>query len=442
MTSGVDYAEILESQAEQLSDLQNIGSALVLAPHPDDESLGCGGTIARLRAMGHDVHVLFVSDGTLSHPNSQTYPAPRLRDLREQEARAALQILGVADNACSFMRLPDRHVPLPHEPGFAEAVAVVTTLIDQLKPTTVFMPWRCDPHPDHRASWHIGQAALANHPTPVRVLEYLIWLWELGTPADRPNSDEVRVWRVPISEVMVQRDQAIAAHQSQVTHLIDDDPTGFYLSPELLTHFARPRELFLETMPKNTLPQTYFDSVYQASADPWSFETSPYEREKYATTISVLPNERYQSAFEIGCSIGVLTQLIADRCDKLLAVDASELPLETARARLASYPSVAIEQMAVPDQFPDGTFDLMLLSEVGYYLSPPDLERARQWLVDHLQPGGHLLLVHWTPFVPDYPLTGAQVHDFFMETAQPGGPLQHLLNKRQETYRLDLFQKK
>ena len=194
-------------------------------------------------------------------------------------------------------------------------------------------------------------------------------------------------------------------------------------------------------MPQNTLPQAYFDSVYQASDDPWSFETSPYEREKYATTISALPNDHYQSGFEIGCSIGVLTQLLAERCDKLVAVDASELPLKTARERLAHYANVTIEQMAIPDQFPDGMFDLILLSEVGYYLSRPDLERARQWLIDHLQPGGHLLLVHWTPFVPDYPLTGDEVHDFFMETAQPDGPLRHLLNKREETYRLDLFQK-
>ena len=193
--------------------------------------------------------------------------------------------------------------------------------------------------------------------------------------------------------------------------------------------------------PQTTLNQAYFDSVYQANNDPWSFATSPYEREKYQTTISVLPNARYRSAFEIGCSIGVLTQLLADRCDNLLAVDASELPLKTARERLANYPSVTIEQMAIPAQFPDGLFDLILLSEVGYYLSKPDLSRARQWLTDHLEPGGHLLLVHWTPFVPDYPLTGDEVHDFFMEAAHPGGSLRHLLNKREETYRLDLFQK-
>ena len=79
--------------------------------------------------------------------------------------------------------------------------------------------------------------------------------------------------------------------------------------------------------------------------------------------------------------------------------------------------------MSIPGEFPNDAFDLIILSEVGYYLSMPDLERARQLLVDSLNPGGHLLLVHWTPFVHDYPLTGDQVHDFFSEAApQPARP--------------------
>ena len=194
--------------------------------------------------------------------------------------------------------------------------------------------------------------------------------------------------------------------------------------------------------PSDSLNQTYFDSVYKANADPWSFETSDYERQKYEATMAALPNARYTYAFEIGCSIGVLTKRLADRCNRILAVDASEIPLEAARARLASRTSVAIQQMSVPDEFPNDKFDLILLSEVGYYFAKPDLERLRKSLIDHLKPSGHLLLVHWTPEVHDYPLTGDQVHDFFLESAESNGPLSHLTNQRAETYRLDLFQKK
>ena len=194
--------------------------------------------------------------------------------------------------------------------------------------------------------------------------------------------------------------------------------------------------------PSTSLDKAYFDRVYEANDDPWSFATSPYEYQKYQATMAALPRAHYANAFEIGCSIGVLTQMLADRCDHLLAVDASELPLKTARERLATYANVIIQPMSIPGEFPDDTFDLIILSEVGYYLSMPDLERARQLLVDNLRPGGHLLLVHWTPFVHDYPLTGDQVHDFFLEAAQPEGPLTHLTNQRESTYRLDLFGKK
>lgn len=249
MNSGNSQAPILENSAAPLTDLGSIGSALVLAPHPDDESLGCGGTIAQLRALRYDVHIVFMSDGTLSHPHSAAYPAGRLRDLRESEAREAMRILTVDPEACTFLRYRDRHVPPMDTPGFSEAATALASLLDRLKPSTLFVPWRRDPHPDHRASWQIGQEALRRAAYRPRVLEYLIWLWELGTPEDIPDPDEVQLWKVSIDAVLDQRNRAIAAHRSQVTRLIDDDPTAFYLSPELLRHFEPPRELFLENRP-------------------------------------------------------------------------------------------------------------------------------------------------------------------------------------------------
>ena len=189
----------------------------------------------------------------------------------------------------------------------------------------------------------------------------------------------------------------------------------------------------------NSLTTAYFDDVYRANDDPWSFATSDYERGKYAATLAVLPNETYENAFEIGCSIGVLTQQLARRCKHLLAVDASELPLRQARERLADSPQVTIERLSIPGEFPDDQFDLILLSEVGYYLSMDDLKKTQQLMLAHLTRGGHLLLVHWTPVVPDYPLTGDQVHDSFLELAATNGPLTHLTGQRAEQYRLDLF---
>ncbi|WBA41674.1 class I SAM-dependent DNA methyltransferase [Hymenobacter canadensis] len=193
----------------------------------------------------------------------------------------------------------------------------------------------------------------------------------------------------------------------------------------------------------NTLPPDYFEAVYRANTDPWNFETSPYEHAKYADTLAALPPERhYASGFEVGCSLGVLTEMLAPRCRHLLSIDVAEAPLVRARQRCAHLPQVEFQRLTLPDDFPtDRRFDLMVLSEVGYYWAMPDLERVATALLSALQPGGHLLLVHWTPPVHDYPLTGDEVHDFFLSQAGSGAPLTHVHGHRAAQYRLDLLSK-
>ena len=205
-----------------------------------------------------------------------------------------------------------------------------------------------------------------------------------------------------------------------------------------MAHYLKPMN---ENQP-NTLPPAYFRDVYRANDDPWSFETSPYEREKYATTLAALPRPHYARAFEIGCSLGVLTAQLAPRCGHLLAVDVAAAPLERARQRCAGLPQVELRVLRVPEEFPAGQFELILLSEVGYYWSPADLARAAEQLVAALPPGGQLLLVHWTPPVHDYPLTGDEVHAYFLQQATADGPLRHLTGQRHATYRLDLLEKR
>lgn len=190
---------------------------------------------------------------------------------------------------------------------------------------------------------------------------------------------------------------------------------------------------------KQSLPPSYFDTLYSDNPDPWQFETSEYEANKYAATIAALPKPLYRSAFEIGCSIGVLTQKLAKRCESLLSVDVSELALSKATGRCQNLSHVRCNIMRVPEQFPDQTFDLILVSEVGYYWCWEDLKKAQQLMLDHLEPGGHLLLVHWTLYAKDYPLSGDEVHDSFLELTPT--KLRHLQGQREEQYRLDLFKR-
>lgn len=224
----------------------SFGPTLVVAPHPDDESLGCGGAIALLRDAGTPVHVLVVSDGAGSHPHSLRYPAPCLRALREQEELAALDALGVPRSAATFLRLPDTAVPAAGDAGFIAAVGACRTLLVEHGIRTVLAPWRREPHCDHRAANEIARAALAGCIRPARLLEYPIWTWTLGEPDDAPAAHEARAWRLPIAGVLPRKLAAIAAHRSQTTDLIDDDAEGFRLLPEQIALFARPWELFLE----------------------------------------------------------------------------------------------------------------------------------------------------------------------------------------------------
>jgi SAM-dependent methyltransferase len=186
-----------------------------------------------------------------------------------------------------------------------------------------------------------------------------------------------------------------------------------------------------------SLPPSYFAQIYQANLDPWNFETSLYEREKYLASLAALPLKRYRRAFEVGGSIGVLTRMLADRCDRLLSIDVSSLAQARAKVRCADQPQVEFQIMQFPGETPNQTFDLIVLSEVGYYLSEKDLLMARDWIVNALRPGGHLLLVHWTPLVEDYPLTGDEVHDLFL--AITPAPLICVFSSRKTHYRINVL---
>jgi SAM-dependent methyltransferase len=155
-----------------------------------------------------------------------------------------------------------------------------------------------------------------------------------------------------------------------------------------------------------TLGAGYFDAMYKAAPDPWGFEERWYERRKYAISLAQLPHRRYRSAFEPGCSIGVL----ARRCDRLLSCDVAAAAVRTATRRTRGLPNVRIERRQIPAQWPAGSFDLVVFSEMLYYFGDRDLEEVLDRGVRALRPGGTLLAVHWRHPVADYPRSGDDVH--------------------------------
>jgi predicted TPR repeat methyltransferase len=196
----------------------------------------------------------------------------------------------------------------------------------------------------------------------------------------------------------------------------------------------------MKRIPTRSVPPEYFDAKYAEKLDYWAFASSAYEASKYADTIRSLPARYYQNAFEIGCSIGVLTAQLATRAAKLLAIDVADRALVAARAHCLALSNVHVTKMQFPKERPakSACFDLIVVSEVGYYWSWEELNVAQDAIEDNLEAGGHLALVHWTPVVSDYPLTGDEVHESFK--GRPGLSLLH--GHRATTYRLDVLEKR
>lgn len=224
-----------------LDALAGVGGLVIVAPHPDDESLGCGGLIAAARAAGRSVRLLVISDGCGSHTHSALYPPDRLRTLREAETLRAAALLGLEADAVTFLRLPDAHVP--HTGRRArEAADAVVAAASACAASAVFVTWRHDPHCDHAASAAI--VALARPQLAgVRIYEYPVWGWTL--PPDTEVGPAPQGLRLDVSAHRDAKMRAVAAHESQTTHLICDDPTGFRLEPDMIARLCGPYERFV-----------------------------------------------------------------------------------------------------------------------------------------------------------------------------------------------------
>ena len=161
------------------------------------------------------------------------------------------------------------------------------------------------------------------------------------------------------------------------------------------------------------LPREYFEELYERRADPWGFSTRWYEERKRALTMAMLARPRYARVLELGCSTGLLTAQLAPRADVVRAVDISQTAVDIARASLdgiGAHDHVRVERLDVRDGLPTGPFDLVVISEVAYYLTADDVERLGEGTRAALGSEAEVLLCHWRRAVTDYPLRGDAVH--------------------------------
>jgi SAM-dependent methyltransferase len=160
-----------------------------------------------------------------------------------------------------------------------------------------------------------------------------------------------------------------------------------------------------------------FERRYRVEQDPWAYRTSRYEQAKYAATLEACGPGPFRSALELGGSIGVFSAMLAPRCRQLTTIDFSPTAVSAARARLAPHPQATAILGSIPEALAPGARDLVVASEVLYYLDPPALRRTLETIERMLEPGGRIVCVHWRPDGPDRPLDAASVHSIVR--AQP-----------------------
>ncbi|MDR7191035.1 LmbE family N-acetylglucosaminyl deacetylase [Microbacterium sp. BE35] len=385
---------------------------VVVAAHPDDETLGAGGLLHRAARIGARVVVVIATDGEASHPDSPTHDRDTLARLRRNEVTQAIAILA-PDAEVHFLGLPDGLLN-ERKGHLRERLGAIFDIHRTANPRRVLVvaPWSQDRHRDHRIIAEVT-STIALH-RRFTSLEYPVWAWHWGTVDDLPWD---RVVALPLAddELHAKRD-ALACHVSQISPLSEQPGDEVLLHLGMQDHFHRDIEVFLAAEPEDaqadSLDADWFEEFYRRNGDdPWGFESRWYEQRKRALLLAALPAPELGDVFEIGCATGLLTAQLAARAREVIAMDAATAAVEAARDRLAAETRVSVRQGRIPEDWPSGRFDTIIFSEVGYYLSPADLQHTLLLIEASLADHGHVVACHWRHTVAEYPQTGDEVHE-------------------------------
>ncbi|MBS1103491.1 methyltransferase domain-containing protein [Gluconobacter sp. Dm-62] len=181
-----------------------------------------------------------------------------------------------------------------------------------------------------------------------------------------------------------------------------------------------------------------FERLFQDNPDPWDFEKSPYEQKKLARVLACLPVAPVSFLVELGCAIGVSTLALSEHCECLLAVDASENALVIARRRCQGRKHISFLKAFLPTYYPVAEAsgcDLVVISELLYFLTPADITLLADMVMKSLKPDGHILLVNWTGQT-DTPCTGDDAAECFIRACRERRWIPDL-SERGEGYRID-----
>ena len=371
---------------------------VVVAPHPDDETLSLGATLSDLGAQKVDITIVFVTHGGDG-------PGSTPRRIEGDRATAAL---GDRISAL-WWDLPDGGLDGEQD----ELTRRLAELIDDR--TVVFAPVECDGHSDHDAVARAAESAVRQRSAVL--INYPIWLWHWATPGDMDWS-RVRTLSPSLKGLSAKR-SAIDCYPSQ---LYSDDGLPIVgssvlrracrvfetvLMPAAADLAERVRAAVDSGRARDAIAEPFDAMMASGEEDPWHLDDFAYERRRLELVLACLGLERYQRVLEIGCATGQLSEQLTGRADTVVAIDASERALEVARSR-----SGAVRWIcgAAPADLPDETFDAIILSEIGYFLDGPDLIATLRSVRRHLIGRGEIVLAHWRGPTTGIPLDGAAVH--------------------------------
>lgn len=431
------------------------GKLVVVASHPDDETLGAGGMIFSALGAGASVHVIVCTSGEASHPHSPTHSPLHLASVRHTELGTALDRLSTGTGSSAALTwcqlgLPDGRL---NQYGAVLEKALKSALQKNTPDTharnstgktlasprvVVAAPYRFDGHTDHDVAGAI--AARVCERFECTLLEYPIWYWHWAHPGtDQEWADWKSFALMPAARGA--KSAALLAHQSQISPLSPLPGDEVLLSAAFQEHFSRPVEIFRtsSSRPRGAREAAeLFDGLYRRRPDPWNYLDSSYELHKRRVTLASLPAEHYDYAVEAGCSIGVLTADLATRCQHVLSLDASEVALASARYRLAGQKNIKLLRADLPGDWisvTQGEPDLVVVSEIGYFLTYAELRMLLEQIESSLRSGGHLLMCHWLHPVQGWELDGEVVH----ATATALG-WQRLVVHRETDFLLEVFE--
>ncbi|MFG6476282.1 PIG-L family deacetylase [Microbacterium sp. P06] len=402
-------------------------AVVILSAHPDDETLGAGGLLARCQTNGVPVTVIVVTDGGASHPSSDDGDALR-RERRREVVNAVADLAPSA--SLVFLGFTDGRVREQRE----EIAETIRGMMAGVAGTRILLaaPWWGDGHRDHRV---LGEIAIDLAGASIEVIGYPIWFWHWGTPADADTS----AWqKVELTDAELHaKSVAIGRHRTQVARQSDGPDGGPTVHDGMRAHFLRATEVFV-TAPaplEASVGVAAFDDFFQRHDDPWGFDTRWYEQRKRAVLLAALPRPFFDTALELGCATGVTTADLAPRCGDLLAVDGSAHAVSAAVSRTAGLDNVRIAQRRLPAEWPDGVFDLIVVSELAYYLGRTDREGLARSIRRSLTPDGVVVACHWRRPIDDAPSSGDRVH---LELAHALG-MHRLVRHEEADFLLEVF---